>query len=236
MLFRSRTVGCAACKSTGYLGRQPVTEIVEITPELRRLVATESGNLAMLREKTSTPLSSLSQALALRVISGDTTAREAARVAGQRFWNELAEQSGRSAPTGGFSPSIDDTEKEVGVGVLLFSTDTTERGAWLTTIEKRGIEVYATDDIESARGFVEKNENIALLVVNLDTGKTRDNHLALARLRRAFAWSRLPVLLVVPESDKVIRDKLQERGVSDYLVQPVTADAVAARIQAMLAR
>jgi CheY-like chemotaxis protein len=213
-----------------------VTEIVEITPELRQLISSSSGNLSMLREKTSGPLSSLSQALALRVISGDTSAREAARVAGQRFWNELAEHSGRPAPAGGISATVDNAETEVGVGVLLFHTDSAERGVWATAIEKLGLEVYATDDIESARGLVEKNENIVLLIVNLQTGKSGDNHLALARLRRALAWSRLPVLLVVPESDKVLEDILHERGVSDYLVQPVTAEAVSARVQAMLAR
>ena len=56
-----RAVGCGACRGTGYSGRQPVTEIVEMSPALRQQLAADHTDLAKLQDLTKGPLSSLSQ-------------------------------------------------------------------------------------------------------------------------------------------------------------------------------
>ncbi len=232
-----RAVGCEACKGAGYRGRQPVTEVVEMTPELGQQLASGHNNLAKLRELATGPLSSLSHGAAMRVISGDTTAGEAARVIGQRFWSDLARMLGRPLRAGAVASLVPEGDTiRAGVGILLFEINSNERDAISAALAKIAIDVHATDSPEAARDIVEKNENIVLAVVDLDASPSGGNIDVLRRLRRALAWSRLATLLIVPESDFALRHVLQEHGVSDYLVKPVTIETIVARVQAVLAR
>jgi type IV pilus assembly protein PilB len=85
-----RVTGCDACNKTGYSGRLPVVEIIEITAELQKallLNERHSGRLEMLAIATGTRF--LPEAMADRVDNGDTTVAEAIRVYGRDFLGKL---------------------------------------------------------------------------------------------------------------------------------------------------
>ena len=231
-----RAVGCGACRGTGYSGRQPVTEIVEMSPALRRLLAVGHTDTAKLMDMTQGPLSSLSHGAAMRVISGDTTADEAARVVGQRFWSDLSRDFGRTLPVSAVSALTQDEGHQTSVSVLLFEKHSATRTAVTDLLAKASIKVHTADDPSAARDIVEKDENVALLVADIDVGTERENLDALLRLRRALAWSRLPVMLILPAEQNATQQMVKDHGVSDYLVKPVTSETIVARIQAMLVR
>lgn len=74
--------GCERCGGTGFIGRVPVFEVLEMTPELRQALGTSPSTqalMALARGTGTVPLLHAAVALAAR---GDTTLDEAFRVAG----------------------------------------------------------------------------------------------------------------------------------------------------------
>ncbi len=207
-----------------------------MSPELRQQLATGYTDIAKLRELTQGPLASLSHGVAMRVISGDTTASEAARVVGQRFWSDLSRDFGRALPASAVSALTQEEGEQSGVSILLFEKDSEARLAVTRLLAEASIKVHATVEDSAAREIIEKEENVVLLVADIDVGAERENIEALLRLRRALAWSRLPVMLVLPAEQNATQQIVKDHGVSDYLVKPVTPETIVARIQAMLVR
>lgn len=231
-----RAVGCSTCGGTGYRGRQPVVEIVEFTPEARQYLRSGDRALEKLAELTHGPLSSLSHGAAMRVISGDTTAAEAYRVIGQRFWNDLARDFNRPPPA--MAATLLDTEESdtAKVTILLFASKEQDRVAFAGEFEKSGIRVLSTCNPDAVREQLQKDPNIALLVFELDAGSPERNIQLLLHLRASAAWTRLPAVLVLSANDPGMLEIVDKHGVLDYLVKPVTPAALVSRIAAVLAR
>jgi len=231
-----RPVGCEACDGSGYHGRLPVTEIVEMTPELGRAIVAGETDIAKLGELSQGPLSSMASTAARRVISGYTTAREAMRVIGQRFWTELAREFQRPLSARAIAVLGSEEAPSSGASVLLFETNPDDTQALAAALRDARFKVHATDDPESSRRLVEENEDVVMVIVDLDVGANGDSLAMLQRLRVALAWSRLPAVVLVPEHDRTLRTILEEHGVADYLVKPVAPETVIAHARAVLAR
>jgi type II secretory ATPase GspE/PulE/Tfp pilus assembly ATPase PilB-like protein/CheY-like chemotaxis protein len=232
-----RAVGCETCDSTGYFGRFPVAEVIEMTPDLQRAISEGERDLARLRDISEGPLSSIADGAARRVISGDTTAREAMRVLGQRFWTETARKFKRPVPPGAIATvSADETLTE-GLSLLLYQKDAEAEGGLLEKLrDEVRAKVYVASDPDQARDILSHNENISMLVIDLaleDEGRSLE---ALRQLRVSLAWARLPALLLISAEHHQLRQVLEEHGVTDYLVKPVDGETVAARLRAVLAR
>ena len=231
-----RPVGCRACDGTGYRGRLPVSEIIEMSPELGRAIAAGETDVAKLGEFSRGALSSMASTAARRIISGDTTAREAMRVIGQRFWTELAREFRRPLSAGALAALGSDEAPSSGAAVLLFETKPEDAQALATALKEARFRVHATADPEASRRIVEEEEDVVMVIIDLDVGAEGDNLAMLQRLRVALAWSRLPALVLVPEHDRALRTLLEEHGVADYVVKPTTPQAVIERARAVLAR
>ncbi len=85
-----RAVGCEECRSTGFSGRVPVLEIVEIDGKLRN--ALRAGNqdiqqLELLAAEAGTRF--LAEGFARRIENGDSTVGEAIRVYGRSLFGRL---------------------------------------------------------------------------------------------------------------------------------------------------
>ena len=85
-----QAVGCDECRSTGYSGRVPVLEVVEMTGELRKHLRDKTKNLEeleMIAADGGTRF--LAEGFARRVEEGTTTVAEVLRVYGQGFFPRL---------------------------------------------------------------------------------------------------------------------------------------------------
>lgn len=83
-----QAVGCAECHSTGYSGRLPVLEIVEITDDIRgalRAGHTDVQDLEAMAASQGTRF--LPEGFASRVTQGETTVEEILRVYGNAFFS-----------------------------------------------------------------------------------------------------------------------------------------------------
>jgi type II secretory ATPase GspE/PulE/Tfp pilus assembly ATPase PilB-like protein/CheY-like chemotaxis protein len=231
-----RAAGCEACGGTGYLGRFPVAEIVEMTPELRSAIARGEHDPAQLRQHSQGRLAVMAEGAARRVISGDTTPREATRVIGNRFWTDAARRFGRAIPPGALAVAVSEESLSEGLALLLFRVTAEVEGEMERLLAQASVRVHSTSDPAQAREILSQNENIAMLIIDLEAGNEEQSLEALRRIRVSLAWARLPVLVLVSPGHRQLQQLLEEHGVTDYLVKPVTGETVLTRLRAILAR
>jgi type II secretory ATPase GspE/PulE/Tfp pilus assembly ATPase PilB-like protein/ActR/RegA family two-component response regulator len=231
-----RPVGCDQCNATGFLGRLPIAEIVEMTPDLRSAISRGERDLGRLRELTPTPLAAIADGAAKRIISGDTTAREAMRVLGQKFWTDTARLFNRTISAGAATAITAEESLSAGLSLLLFEREPLGRSELATAIEQTGVRVHTTGDPEQARQIVTDDDAVALLILDLETGDERDSLELLRQVRVSLAWARLPALIMVSPHHAQLRQLLEEHGMTDYLVKPVDTETIVSRLRAVLAR
>ena len=73
-------VGCPQCAETGYHGRIGVYEIMQITPELKRVIAHMDGTEAIKKQALKDGMHTLRMSAAEYVLDGTTTVSEMLRV------------------------------------------------------------------------------------------------------------------------------------------------------------
>ncbi|MGA0032278.1 MAG: ATPase, T2SS/T4P/T4SS family, partial [Burkholderiales bacterium] len=231
-----RPVGCEACGHTGYSGRMPVTEIVEMSPDLAHAIAHGDRSVPTLREISKGPLSSISVTAAVHVISGDTSVQEAVRVIGQRFWKGAAVGFDRTPPTEAQLATWDNEKGGAAVRVLVFHHDA-KKAKILAEALKAGqfIPLVATTPDE-AREVVEQEEDVSLIVADISPPKGMTAFELLRELRLALAWAQLPALPIVRAEDTDVRQGLETHGVPDYLIHPVEPEHIAARARLLMTR
>jgi type IV pilus assembly protein PilB len=231
-----RAAGCAACDHTGYFGRFPVTEMIEMTPELAHAISTGKSGVADLAKFVGKQFKPMSFTAANRIISGDTTALEAARVLGRRFWNELAGANSKKLGQGAALVMAGADNAAARTGVLLFSRDADATPALVAALEAVNLRVVTSGDPVEARALLEQNEDIMLLVIDSETREKEDKFRHLISLRQSLTWAGLPVVVLVGEDDMEIRKVLEDFGINDYLVKPVAPDVLVSRVRAAFQR
>ena len=98
------------------------------------------------------------------------------------------------------------------------------------------VKILVASEPQVVREILLKEEDGALLVVDIDAGPGGDNIELLKRLRVAMAWMRLPVVIIIPGNDKRLAKILEEHGVADYLIKPFAPDALMERITSVMRR
>ena len=73
-------MGCPHCADTGYRGRIGVYEIMEITPELKRVISRMDGTEAIKKQALAQGMHTLRMSAAEYVLDGTTTVSEMLRV------------------------------------------------------------------------------------------------------------------------------------------------------------
>jgi type IV pilus assembly protein PilB len=228
-----RKVGCETCGHTGYAGRMPVTEVVEMTPELSHAVSHGDRSVTSLREITRGPLSSIAVTAAQRVISGDTSVLEAVRVIGPRFWLATAIGFKRTPPADSMLAGME-AEKESHAEVLVFHRDAEAARAIGAALEAEQFTPLLASTPEDARTLMEQHDNAILMIGDLTPGPGETGFELLKKLRLAVAWTQLPSLPVVQPDDTAVREGLESHGLPHYLVHPVTPQQIAERARMLL--
>jgi type IV pilus assembly protein PilB len=214
-----RPVGCDTCNYTGYKGRLVITEMIEVSSELRELLRSGEKDLDKLRQSCEKQNQNLSLSASRLIISGETAAEEAFRVIGRQFWIDLARQYKTEIPninqlnhdnalgkssnasillTGGLEYFTQDFQKEMGHG-------------WLNT--------FLAESPEQAKSILKENENIDLVIVDIDDHLNEKEVIDLIdEYRAALAWSRLPALIRLPEGKDNLKEILQKEGATSRFI------------------
>ena len=216
-----RAVGCKACGFTGFHGRLPIVDIVEMNKGLRDAVATGESRLSVLEKLRTNDLKSLAVSSSGRVISGDTTVGEVMAAVGPGFWPVLAEHYGAVC----FQDTLDLNPAAIvaGQSVMLIGEDTAMAEQLEIALEQEGLHLDHATSAEAARALLENKEDIAFVLGDLPDGIALSE--AIERLRHNrlhISWTRLPALVTIPKSLAGQEDALRESGVmASFMDKPV---------------
>ncbi len=75
-----RGAGCEACCQTGYQGRKSIYEILDITPEIRKLIVHGSSDATIKQLAIKEGMRTLRDSAVAEVLNGATTLDELTRV------------------------------------------------------------------------------------------------------------------------------------------------------------
>lgn len=228
---RYRKVGCKICDYTGFFGRLPIVDIVEMTPALRDAVAAGQTRLPMLEALREGGLQSLAASGSMRVISGDTTVQEVMDAVGPSFWPELAKHFGTTfgndwqgdmpAPT---VPSP---------AVLLMGSDVEQAQGLVALLEPAGYRLLQVSSREEAHALLTQDEEVVFVLGDVGDSQTLEQAQdRLADNRAYIAWARLPSAVLLPPALAGTQETLRESGVMGTMfVKPFDGQELLAHIR-----
>jgi type IV pilus assembly protein PilB len=215
-----RAVGCKHCDYTGYRGRLPIVDIVEVTPRLRDAIAIGESRLVVLDEAREGGLKSLAASGGLRIISGDTTVNEVMNAVGPGFWMELSRHFGGICPN---DLDVGTLNTVHGAGVLLMSEDASLAALLKPVLEAESMRLLVATSRELAFEILRKDELITFIIGDLPEGiSVEAAATALRKNRRDIAWARLPSAVLLPVSIADQEDVLRTSGVmGEFMPKPL---------------
>ena len=229
-----RAAGCAECNYTGYSGRLPVAEVIEVDDKLRdALLANKIDNAALVAALPDA-WQSIQVSAANWIVSGESTPEEAYANLGTAFWTALSRSSKRRVP---IQDAIAQASNPAGAVLLTAVVVTPDPAGGNRMVELLGDAGYrarweATG--AGARSVLEANGDVQLLIVDTAGGQSSES--MLHSLRRELAWSGLPVILLVDPAEPDFLAMLESFGATDFLHKPVAPDLLIARVNSVLRR
>jgi len=209
---RYRKVGCKACDYTGFKGRLPIVDIVEMTTSLRDAIATGHTRLTELEALREGGLKSLAASGSMRIISGDTTVREVMDAVGPSFWPELARHYGttfQNNPMDAFPEPI-----ALSPAVLLMSNNQAMVDALKPLLEPQGYRLLQAPTREEAHALLAHDEEIVFIIGDSDDDMTLEQAQSwFLENRTRIAWARLPSAVLLPAALETQQGALRDSGV-----------------------
>jgi type IV pilus assembly protein PilB len=211
---------CEACDYTGYLGRLPITEILEVDEQLRQKITDRKVKTWSYQNNELNSIKSLSSSAARHIISGDTSVKEAFRVIGRRFWTDLANEYEVEPEQIVPYQQGDKTMGQPGVLILGYRAGVEDTIA--AELQNSWFEVFRSFDADDAKKLLEQHDNIVHVILNLNNQLNETQLIRYVRdTRTRLAWSRLPALMLLPEQFPNLEQALVEDGATQpCIVKP----------------
>jgi type IV pilus assembly protein PilB len=210
--------GCEACGFSGFLGRMPIFELLDITEPIKAMIARRAPEDELLLAAKREGFRSLSSAAIEKVAAGITTLDELARV----VILEETETHRKAARHG---------EK-----VRILAVDDEED--ILMVLEKRlldaGYEVIKARDGLEAVGLA-FNEKPDMVITDVTMPKMNGFELT-KRLRSSLETAVIPIIMLTARSDKDSELKGLDAGADDYIAKPFDTEKLLSRIKMLLRR
>jgi type II secretory ATPase GspE/PulE/Tfp pilus assembly ATPase PilB-like protein len=232
----SRKNGCPKCDFTGYSGRFPITEILNISSAAER-ESIKTGEIHFRHSKQGklNNLESISSSAARHIISGDTTVEEACRIIGASFWRDLAQEYDRPIPDAGMMLGAQLLNKDRDAILLL--SENKEMHAMLEEMDCQWFDIFHASDSKHAKVALQSRPEIVYVVVDIPDHLNEDQIVTFVREARVdMAWSRLPALLLLPEGMSQVETALREDGaISPCVTKPLTDVSIPDLVKTALA-
>jgi type II secretory ATPase GspE/PulE/Tfp pilus assembly ATPase PilB-like protein len=230
----SRAVGCGKCNYTGYRGRIPVVEIVEMTAVMRASLLEGVTDLPSLEKALGNRFRPMASSAAEWVLAGESTPEEAFRALGLRFWNQLAVAHGKSVA----SVQIDSAGKQGGStfsSILFLTADATLASAFAECGHEVGrYTAKHCADPGQAKALLEQDQGILAMVADSRLASGRPLTEWIPELRRDLAWSGLPVIFLLPDDAQPGAEILHAYGARMVIGDPVDVDRVRVEVDRAL--
>ncbi|WP_157314370.1 GspE/PulE family protein [Chitinibacter sp. GC72] len=227
-----RPVGCPECNFSGYQGRFPICEIIEITGAIRQQIARGGTELTQRPEISLSSLNSMTTSAMNHIATGHTTVDEAISVLGQHFWLDLALL--HDCPP----PDVIYTElssgKTMAAGVLVISR--TPSAELSSQLENAGFSVFFAPTARDACQLLKSNNSIVMLLGDIGDDIPEDNLILIMQdALRHLAWSRLPAITLLPAGLEHCTLSWRTHGIHiPYLTKPMIMGDLECRIRMAL--
>lgn len=224
-----RSVGCEKCDYTGYRGRLPVIERMEMVPPLRQALLTGGRSLASLKDATQGHRRSMAASAKDWIVSGWTTPTEVQQVLGMKFWTELAEEHGVELGTLNFDVSSHG-QADRRMKILLLSPDQALADHLAATL------IYGVErvsDEQAAVALIEQQGSVIALVFDSALCATAPEAW-LTNLRTTLASSGLPGLFVLRENATDLPALLEHYGAPSIAYADAQTEEVAVAVNRLL--
>lgn len=214
--FRGK--GCDACGFSGFLGRMPIFELLDISETIKTMIARKAPEDEILLAARREGFKSLSSAAIEKVIAGITTLDELARVV-------VLEETEASR-----------TAVKRGQKVRILAADDEED--ILKVVTKRLIDagyevIRARDGSEALQlAFKEKPD---LVITDVTMPKMNGFELT-KHLRSSLETAVIPIIMLTARQDKDSELKGIDAGADDYITKPFDTDKLLSRVKMLLRR
>ena len=214
--------GCETCFYTGYRGRIPITEIIELTPAMRSLIHKQVGDYNRLEESLDKHFVSIAVATSRRIISGETSVMEAVRVLGHSFLQSISKVYNKDDVdlSSLYMNEIDLVAGNVGV---LICGDIEECPKELSDgLKESWLTLYPGLTPDECNEELHRKDNIGFVILFIPHNLSEAEVLEYIReYRQAMAWSRLPALLLLSEEMMSMKAAIREDGATSKML-PLT--------------
>lgn len=233
--------GCAECAFSGFKGRLPLVELLEITPDLREAIgANTSGDQLRERALASGALHTLELDALMRLSGGDSTLDEILPYLQDDRLRQMG--SGATAPRPAVAEApialaVDnarsDQAPQGGVAVIA-TADGVRRDALAAALAEADMQVHTAADGATALSLAARHRP-ALLLADLELPGGLDGTQVIRTLTSVLALDVTTVLLVPPEHAGRQRD-LMDAGATDVVEVTRSAAEIRERARAALER
>ncbi|MDX1495482.1 MAG: ATPase, T2SS/T4P/T4SS family, partial [Longimicrobiales bacterium] len=211
-----RAVGCKVCAGTGYKEQIPIPEVLVVTDGMRSVLAQNPNDAELLRAAQADGMRTFAEVGLERVARGETTVEELERVLG-------------------VVPTRDESADEIGP-VLVVDDDPQDRLIVNTVLTGMGFEVVELADGEAAKQAVESGDEAFSLVLMDLYMPEMDGKELIRVIRQQLSTQALPVVVLTSSANPRDELELLEAGADDFLLKPVEAGRLEARVRAVLRR
>ncbi len=254
-----RAAGCPDCTMTGYRGRFSIVEVLIVTPEVERRIASGATADKISEAARNSGMKTLWDSGLAHVLRGESTIDELMRVVDVPQEDETPAEpaTAPAGPGGGTSgprrvsgaiatPSepvsthFDLLEEasahpaRAAVKVLLVDDEDSLRRVMKDLLERDGYQVTEARDGVQALDQVDRvGPDIIVLDLNLPG---LDGYGVLSHLRSRPATAAIPVIVLTAKGDEDNEVRVFELGADDFLTKPFRPRALSARLEAVLGR
>ena len=226
-----KATGCAECGFTGYTGRLPLIEFLEITPEMRGMITTGKNADEMRAHALRTgALHTFDNDGLWHIAEGNTTADEV--IPYTEFERRRTPRANTPRVSAEFVPELDADGVAKPSRVLLAVGDKAERARFNDILVEARFAVQIANDGAAALGILAQDPPDAL-VVGLRL-PILDGRQVVHAARTVVGLIDIPIIVVAPAGTETETNDLLTQGVDDVLIEPIDAAKFRARVTAVM--
>src|SRR6266853_413047 len=254
-----RAAGCPDCAMTGYRGRFGIIEVLTVSAEVERRIASGATADKIAEAARHSGMKTLWDSGLAHVLRGESTIDELMRVVDVPQEEDAPEQPATAPATAGGGTSglrrvsgaavapgepvsthfdlLEETTAHPAratVKVLLVDDEDSLRRVMKDLLERDGYQVSEARDGVQALDQVDRvGPDIIVLDLNLPG---LDGYGVLSHLRSRPATAAIPVIVLTAKGDEDNEVRVFELGADDFLTKPFRPRALSARLEAVLGR
>ena len=226
-----KATGCAECGFSGYTGRLPLIEFLEITPEVRGMITTgkQADEIRSTALRTGA-LHTFDNDALWHIAEGDTTADEV--IPYTEFERRKTPRTNTPRVNQEYVPELDADGVPKPSRVLLAVSDKADRVRYNDILVEARFAVQIANDGAAALGILAQDPPDAL-VVGLKL-PILDGRQVVHAARTVVGLIDMPIIVVAPTGSEAETTDLLSQGVDDVLFEPLDPGRFRARVTSVM--